>query len=60
MGTVGRTLQILGLVMLPLAMVLELSGHLGRRGVSEMLLMMVFGCAAFYLGRCLEGLARRS
>jgi hypothetical protein len=60
MGTVGRTIQILGLAILPLAMVLELSGHLGRRGVSEMLLMMVFGCAAFYLGRYLEGLGRRS
>ena len=53
-------MQILGLAILPLAMVLELSGHLGRRGVSEMLLMMVFGCAAFYLGRYLEGLGRRS
>ncbi len=60
MGTIGRALQIIGLVVLPLGMVLELTGRLGRRGVSEMLLMMVFGCAAFYLGRYLEGVGQRS
>jgi hypothetical protein len=60
MNTIGRGLQILGLVALPLAIVLEISGNLGRRGLSEMLLMMIFGCAAFYVGRIIEGYGHRS
>jgi hypothetical protein len=56
----GRTLQILGLVILPVGIVLELTGKLGRRGVAELLLIMVFGFAAFHLGRYLEGLARNA
>jgi hypothetical protein len=54
----GRGLQILGLVSLPLGIVLELSGQLGRRSVADLLLIMLFGFAAFHLGRYLEGLAR--
>jgi len=54
----GRLLQIGGLVLLPVAMLLELSGQLGRRGVAELLLMLVAGAAAFGLGRLLEGYAR--
>jgi hypothetical protein len=57
---VGRVLQILGLVILPLGVILELTGRLGRRGVAELLLIMVFGFAAFYLGRVVEGYARHS
>lgn len=60
MYMLGRTLQIAGLTILPLSMILEIAGQLGRRGVSEMVIMMVFGFAAFYLGRYLEGFARRS
>jgi hypothetical protein len=56
----GRVLQILGLVMLPLGIILELTGQLGRRGVAELLLIMVFGFAAFHLGRVIEGYARPS
>ena len=56
----GRVLQILGLVVLPLGIILELTGRLGRRGVAELLLIMVFGFAAFYLGRFIEGYARPS
>jgi hypothetical protein len=55
---VGRTLQILGLVILPLGIILELSGKLGRRGLAELLLIMIFGFAAFHLGRIIEGYAR--
>jgi hypothetical protein len=37
-------------------MLLELSGALGREsGVADMLLMLVFGAAAFALGRFMEG-----
>ena len=58
MGTIGRLLQILGLVLLPLAILLELMGQLGRNPLSDMLMMMVFGAVAFYLGRLIEGYAR--
>ena len=45
-----------GLVVLPLAMVLELSKLLGRDfGVSDMVIMLVAGAAAFLMGRIIEG-----
>ena len=56
--SLGRLLQIGGLVLLPVAMLMELSGQLGRRGVAELLLMLLAGVAAFALGRLLEGYAR--
>lgn len=56
MNWIGRSLQVSALVLLPLAMVLQLTGLLGRPvGVSEMLLMLVFGFGLFYLGRIVEG-----
>jgi len=59
MKTIGRWLQITGLVVLPLALILELAGQLGRSaGISQMVWMLVFGVSAFYLGRILEGYAR--
>lgn len=55
----GRALQWTGLIILPLAMVMELTGGLGRRvGVSDMVLMLGYGVIAFVLGRMLEGMAR--
>ncbi len=59
MGTLGKSLQLFGLVLLPISVVLEFLGRLGRNGLSEMLLMMLFGATAFYLGRYLEGFARQ-
>ena len=56
--SLGRLLQIGGLILLPVAMLMELSGQLGRRGVAELLIMLVAGAAAFGLGRLLEGYAR--
>ena len=44
--------------LLPLAMLMEISDLLGRRGVAEMLLMLIAGAAAFGLGRLIEGYAR--
>ena len=59
MRRLGRTLQIVGLVALPVGMLMELTGQLGRAGgLSQLLIVMVFGCAAFYLGRVLEGYAQ--
>jgi hypothetical protein len=56
----GRGLQILALATLPLGMILELTGRLGRRGLAELLLIMVFGLATFYVGRYIEGYAGHS
>lgn len=58
MKYLGRLLQIGGLILLPLAMLMEFSGQLGRRGVAELLLMLVAGAGAFVLGRLIEGYAR--
>ena len=56
MKALGRFLQVLGLVLLPLSMAMELSGGLGRSfGVSDMVVMLVFGATAFGVGRLLEG-----
>lgn len=55
MGTIGRWLQILALILLPLAIILELSGQLGRNPLSDLLMITLFGATAFYLGRVLEG-----
>ena len=59
MKAFGRFLQMLGLAVLPIAMFLELSSGLGRAfHLSEMVIMLVFGVAAFLLGRIIEGYAR--
>ena len=58
MQLVGRLLQYVGLVSLPVAILLELSKLLGRSfGLSQMLIMLVFGFCSFQLGRYLEGFA---
>ena len=55
----GRVLQLIGLAVLPLSMMLELTGILGRAfNLSHMVIMLVFGIAAFLLGRLIEGYAR--
>ncbi len=56
MKPIGRFLQYVGLFLLPLSMVLELTDTLGRSfGVSQMVIMLIFGFCAFQLGRYLEG-----
>lgn len=56
MKEIGRTMQLVGLIALPLSMFLELTGSLGRSfGVSQMVIMLVFGTATFYFGRIIEG-----
>ena len=60
MRSLGRALQFIALVLLPLAVILQLSGSLGRPfAVSEMLVMLVFGMCCFGIGRILEGYAGR-
>lgn len=59
MRTIGKALQVVGLVILPVACLGEVSGGLGRSsGVATMLILMVFGAAAFGVGRLVEGYAR--
>jgi hypothetical protein len=58
MRTFGRTLQGLALIVLPVAMLLELTGGLGRHfGLSDLLIALGFGVASFMLGRLVEGYA---
>lgn len=55
---IGRLLQYAGLIALPVAILLELSKLLGRSfGLSQMLIMLVFGFCAFHIGRFIEGFA---
>lgn len=59
MRILGRLLQMVGLLVLPLSMVMELTGGLGRKfGVSDMVVMLAYCIVAFGLGRMLEGFAR--
>lgn len=60
MRALGKLMQLVGLVMLPLSMVMEMTGALPRRlPIAAMLIMMVFGFAIFYAGRLVEGYAQR-
>jgi hypothetical protein len=52
----GRLLQIAALACLPIGMILEMTGALGRSfGLNEMLIMLVFGVLLFVTGRMVEG-----
>ena len=58
MRAFGKFLQILGLALLPLSMILDLTGGsdpLRPFGVSQMVLMLGFGVAVFFIGRIIEG-----
>lgn len=53
MRALARLMQLVGLTLLPLSIVLELSSD--RFGTAQMLIMLVAGISAFYIGRILEG-----
>lgn len=59
MRSLGKVMQLAGLTILPVAMVMQITGGLraptGGVSVSVMLLMMVGGVAIFVLGRFVEG-----
>jgi hypothetical protein len=60
MSALGRLMQIGGLILLPLSMLLELTKFLGRDfGVSDMVIMLLFGAGLFWAGRLVEGYATR-
>jgi hypothetical protein len=56
MASLGRLLQIVGLVLPPLSILLQLQGAVT---LGQMLLMLVAAVSAFWIGRILEGYARR-
>ncbi len=61
MRTFGKLLQIVGLVLLPMACLAQLSDGLSRHfGLSDMVLWSAFGVAAFLVGRYVEGYAAAS
>ena len=55
MKSLGISLQLFGFVVLPLGILAELSNAIS---LGQMLVMMLAGATAFYLGRMLEGYAR--
>ncbi len=56
MVTLGRIMQVLGLIALPVAMVVQWADAIS---VGQMLVALLFGAALFYLGRMLEGYGRK-
>jgi hypothetical protein len=52
MHAIGRGLQKLGLIVLPLSIVLQLAGAID---VKQMLAILVAGVCLFYIGRIVEG-----
>ena len=60
MRSFGKLLQILGLVLLPFGMMMQLTAGVraptgGGFSVSAMLLIMILGATLFGLGRIIEG-----
>lgn len=62
MRSLGKLMQVLGLILLPASMLMELTDEMrapvGMSSVSAMLLLMGFGVCLFGLGRIIEGYAR--
>ncbi|WP_145099112.1 hypothetical protein [Anatilimnocola aggregata] len=52
---VGKTMQVLALLLLPASMLMQLTAEMRASSVSVMLLLMLFGIALFGTGRMLEG-----
>lgn len=55
MAGLGRLMQIVGLVLPPLSIVLQLQGAIT---LGQMLTMLVAAVSAFWIGRIIEGYAR--
>lgn len=60
--SLGKFLQLLALIILPVAMVIQLTREMRATtevtNLSVMLIFLVFGAAMFGLGRLIEGYAR--
>jgi len=64
MRSFGKLLQVLGLVLLPFGMMMQLTAGVraptgGGFSVSAMLLIMILGATLFGLGRIIEGYGQR-
>ena len=55
MASLGRLLQIIGLVLPPLSILLQLQGAIT---LGQMLMTLVSAVSAFWIGRIVEGYAR--
>ncbi|HIF31743.1 MAG: hypothetical protein ABGX07_07105 [Pirellulaceae bacterium] len=56
MVRLGKLLQLIAMVMLPLAMFLEINKSLAKEFyLADMTLMLLFGVVLFGLGRVIEG-----
>lgn len=53
--TIGKAMQVLALMLLPISMVMQLTAAMRANSLSVMLLMMLFGIALFGVGRMVEG-----
>lgn len=53
--TIGKAMQVFALMLLPAAMVMQVTTAMRASSLSVMLLMMLFGIALFGLGRIVEG-----
>lgn len=53
--TIGKAMQVLALLLLPISMVMQLTAAMRANSLSVMLLMMLFGIALFGVGRLVEG-----
>jgi len=61
MRALGRAFQQLALLILPIAVVLEISGVLGRSfNVADLLKALIFSVLLFIIGRMIEGYAAKS
>lgn len=56
MASLGRLLQIVGLVLPPLSIVLQLQGAIT---LGQMLIVLVGAVLAFWIGRIVEGYAKQ-
>ena len=56
MKAIGKLMQLVALIVLPVSILVQLSGGLS---VGQMLILLVFAFALFWLGRIVEGYSAR-
>ena len=56
MASLGRLLQIIGLVVPPLSIILQLQNAIT---LGQMLIMLVMSVSSFWIGRIVEGYAKQ-
>jgi hypothetical protein len=56
---IGKLMQVAALVLLPVAMLMQITSGMRANSVSAMLLLLLFGIGLFGVGRVVEGFANR-